>query len=55
MKERILYKFRTIRTIQNLSKYMSIIIDGINTSNVSLKMPMTKNNYFLFTRVIFHF
>jgi hypothetical protein len=54
MKEKILYKSRTIRAIQNPSEYMSIIIDTINTLNISLKMPMTKGIYFLFT-VIFHF
>jgi hypothetical protein len=54
MKEKILYKFRTIRTIQNPNEYMSIIIDSMNISNVPLKMLMIKSNYFLFT-VVFHF
>jgi hypothetical protein len=45
MKERILYKSRTIKAIQNPKEYMSVIIDGMNTSYVPLKMPMTKGNF----------
>jgi hypothetical protein len=40
--EKLLYKARTMKAVQHPTEYMSIIIDGMNTSNVSLKMPLTK-------------
>jgi hypothetical protein len=42
IREKLLYKVQTMKAIQHPMEYMSIIIDGMNTSNVSLKMPLTK-------------
>ena len=42
IKERLLYKARTIKAIQYPTEYMSVIVDGMNTANVPLKMPVTK-------------
>jgi hypothetical protein len=47
IKEKLLCKARTLKTIQNPAEYMSVIIDSMNTANVPLKMPLTKNICFL--------
>jgi hypothetical protein len=47
IKERLLYKARTLKAIQNPAEYISVIIDGMNTANIPLKMPLTKGICFL--------
>jgi hypothetical protein len=42
MQERFLYKSRTIQAIQQPTEYMSIIIDGMNTCLVPMKLPKKK-------------
>ena len=45
MQERLLYKSRCIKAIEHPKEYMSIILDGMNTCNVSLKMPIAKGKF----------
>jgi hypothetical protein len=49
MKEQILYKFQTIKAIQNSKEYILIIIDRINISNIPLKIPLFKGMLHLLT------
>ena len=42
MQERVLYKSRCTKSVEHPEEYMSIILDGMNTCNVPLKMPMAK-------------
>lgn len=42
MEERLLYKSRSLQAIQQPSDFMSIIIDGMNTCYVPMKLPMPK-------------
>ena len=46
MQERILYQSRCVQAVKYPKEYCSIIIDGMNTSNIPLKMPMPKGNFF---------
>ena len=43
MQERVLYKYRRIKAETHPQEYMSIIIDGMNTCNIPLKMPNPKS------------
>jgi hypothetical protein len=45
IKEQLLYKARTMKSIQHPTEYISIIIDRMNTANVPLKMLLTKGIY----------
>jgi hypothetical protein len=47
MQEKLLYKSRTIQAIQNPTEYMSIIIDGMNTCLVPMKLPKKKGIYII--------
>jgi hypothetical protein len=42
IREKLLYKVQTMKVVQHPMEYISIIIDRMNTSNVPLKMPLTK-------------
>jgi hypothetical protein len=42
IREKLLYKAQTMKAVQHPMEYISIIIDRMNISNVSLKMPLTK-------------
>ena len=45
MREKVLYKSRTTKTKEHPEEFMFIIIDGINSCNIPLKMPIPKGNY----------
>ena len=45
MRERVLYKSRATKAKEHPEEFMSIIIDEMNSCNISLKMPIPKGNY----------
>ena len=48
MQERVLYKSRTTKAKEHPEEFMSIIIDGMNSCNIPLKMPMPKGKVFFY-------
>ena len=56
MQERVLYKSRTTKAKKHPEEFMSIIIDGMNSCNIPLKMPMPKGKvFFVFLKNFYNF
>jgi len=55
MQERVLYKSRCTKSVEHPEEYMSIILDGMNTCNVPLKMPMAKGIHIFWMKIFIQF